>query len=74
MKNSLQKRLAHLGKTLALVALVIIAIVVASGLLRGEEIKSLFLTGVSLAVAAIESLPSGGHDNTGAWLPEVAWA
>jgi len=58
-KTPLQKRLAHLGKTLALVALVIIAIVVASGLFRGEDIEELFLTGVSLAVAAIpESLPA----------------
>jgi Ca2+-transporting ATPase len=55
----LQKRLAQLGKTLAFVALIIIAIVVVTGLFRGDDLEELFLTGVSLAVAAIpESLPA----------------
>ena len=58
-KTPLQRRLAQLGKTLALVALVIIAFVVVTGLLRGDDLETLFLTGVSLAVAAIpESMPA----------------
>jgi len=58
-QTPLQKRLGGLGKVLALVALVIIVIVVVSGLLRGNDLEELFLTGISLAVAAIpESLPA----------------
>ena len=58
-KTPLQRRLGQLGKTLALVALVIIAFVVVTGLIRGDDLETLFLTGVSLAVAAIpESLPA----------------
>ena len=55
----LQRRLAHLGKVLAGVALVIIAIVVILGLLRGEPLSELFLVGISMAVAAVpEGLPA----------------
>ncbi len=58
-QTPLQRRLDHLGKTLAWVALVIIAVVVVLGLIRGGEFEVIFLTGVSLAVAAIpESLPA----------------
>ncbi|MDX1616103.1 MAG: HAD-IC family P-type ATPase, partial [Candidatus Promineifilaceae bacterium] len=53
----LQRRLAGLGRTLAVVALVVIAVVVALGLLRGGDLEELFLTGISLAVAVVpESL------------------
>jgi Ca2+-transporting ATPase len=47
-KTPLQRRLGQLGKTLALVALVIIAFVVVTGLIRGDDLETLFLTGVSL--------------------------
>jgi len=58
-QTPLQRRLARLGKTLAWVALGIIAIVVVTGLLRGDDLETIFLTGISLAVAAIpESLPA----------------
>jgi len=58
-KTPLQKRLAGLGRTLALVALGIVVFVVVTGLFRGVDLETLFLTGVSLAVAAIpESLPA----------------
>lgn len=58
-QTPLQRRLDHLGKTLAWIALVIIALVVVLGLIRGGEFEVIFLTGVSLAVAAIpESLPA----------------
>jgi Ca2+-transporting ATPase len=55
----LQRRLAHLGRILAVVALVIVAIVVVLGWLRNEPLEELFLTGISMAVAAVpESLPA----------------
>lgn len=55
----LQRRLDNLGKTLALVALAIIAVVVVLGLFRGEDLELLFLTGISMAVAAVpEGLPA----------------
>ncbi|HEY4692403.1 MAG TPA: cation-translocating P-type ATPase [Bellilinea sp.] len=49
----LQKRLAQLGKGLAVAALIIVGIVFALGLARGEDFRSMLLTGISMAVAAI---------------------
>ena len=58
-QTPLQRRLDHLGKTLAYIAFVIVAIVVVFGLIRGEELEVLFLTGISMAVAAVpEGLPA----------------
>lgn len=58
-QTPLQRRLDSLGKTLAWIALAIIAVVVVIGLFRGDEWEIVFLTGVSLAVAVIpESLPA----------------
>ena len=55
----LQKRMAELGRTLALVVLGIIALVMVLGYFRGEEPLDLFLTAVAMAVAAIpEGLPA----------------
>ncbi len=55
----LQRRLSYLGKGLAAAALVISAIVFATGVARGESVELMFLTAVSLAVAAIpEALPA----------------
>ncbi|MDJ0790424.1 MAG: cation-translocating P-type ATPase [Acidimicrobiia bacterium] len=55
----LQKRLAVLGRWLAAAAIVIAIIVFAVGVLRGEDVEIMFLTAVSLAVAAIpEALPA----------------
>ena len=58
-KTPLQKRLAIFGRHLGIAILVICAIIFAVGLLRGETVVLMFLTAVSLAVAAIpEALPA----------------
>ena len=58
-QTPLQRRLGELGTKLAWVALVIVAIVVVLGLLRGEELEVLFLTAISMAVAVVpEGLPA----------------
>jgi Ca2+-transporting ATPase len=58
-QTPLQRRLAALGRWLAFASLVVCAIVFAVGVLRGEDVSLMFLTAVSLAVAAIpEALPA----------------
>ena len=55
----LQQRLDQLGWVLAIAILVIVSIIFALGLARGEEWELMFLTAVSLAVAAVpEGLPA----------------
>lgn len=59
----LQIRLGQLGKGLAIAALVLVAIIFFQGLIRGgtsiENIKLIFLTAISMAVAAVpEGLPA----------------
>jgi len=55
----LQRRLDQLGRTLAIVALAIVGVIFTIGLLRGEELQLMFLTAVSMAVAAVpEGLPA----------------
>lgn len=49
----LQKRLEQLGKGLAIAALGIVAVVFVLGILRGEEVRLMFQTSISMAVAAI---------------------
>ena len=59
VQTPLQKRLEFLGRRLALVVLLICAIVFVTGLLRGEPTLPMFLTALSLAVAALpEALPA----------------
>jgi Ca2+-transporting ATPase len=58
-QTPLQRRMAQLGRSLAVVALIIVAVVFALGLLRGEDVGEMFLTAVALAVAAVpEGLPA----------------
>ncbi|MEZ4584432.1 MAG: cation-translocating P-type ATPase [Caldilineaceae bacterium] len=63
-QTPLQRRLTQLGKMLALAAMAIIAVVIVLGYIDGRRAghvdwEILFLTGVSMAVAAIpESLPA----------------
>jgi Ca2+-transporting ATPase len=58
-RTPLQKRLAAFGRRLALAILAICLLIFSVGLLRGEPWMLMFLTAVSLAVAAIpEALPA----------------
>ncbi len=53
------KRLERFGKRLALVVLAICLLIFAGGIVRGEPLLLMFLTAVSLAVAAVpEALPA----------------
>jgi len=59
VRTPLQKRLAQFAKKLAGVILLISGVVFAMGVMRGEDVVIMFLTGISLAVAAIpEALPA----------------
>ena len=58
-RTPLQRKMAELGKWLAMAALVLVLIVFAVGVWQGGPIQEMFLTAVSLAVAAVpEGLPT----------------
>lgn len=58
-ETPLQRRLARLGKGLGLLALGLVIVIFVSGVLRGIDFFEMFMTSVSLAVAAIpEGLPT----------------
>ncbi len=55
----LQKKLSHLGKIISIACIVICAVVMLCGILRGEDFLDMIITGISLAVAAVpEGLPA----------------
>lgn len=59
VETPLQRRLAQLGKILIVIALALTILVVALGVMQGQNVYDMFLAGVSLAVAAIpEGLPA----------------
>lgn len=59
MITPLQRRLEQLGKILIFVALILTILVVLVGIIQGQDMYTMFLAGVSLAVAAIpEGLPA----------------
>lgn len=58
-KTPLQKRLADFSKKISLIVILISVFLFVAGLLRGGDIYEIFLTSVSLAVAAVpEALPA----------------
>jgi Ca2+-transporting ATPase len=58
-QTPLQRRLDELGKGLALAALGLVIVVFTLGVLRGEDLEFMFLTAISMAVAAVpEGLPA----------------
>lgn len=58
-ETPLQKRLSELGKYIAIGCLLICAVVTITGILRGENVMDMIITGISLAVAAVpEGLPA----------------
>ena len=55
----LQQKLSQLGKIISVMCIVICAVVMVVGIIRGENVLSMLITGVSLAVAAVpEGLPA----------------
>ncbi|MDE7097848.1 MAG: cation-translocating P-type ATPase [Ruminococcus sp.] len=55
----LQKRLAELGKVVAIICLVVCFAVFGAGVLRGEDVFTMMMTGITVAIAAIpEGLPA----------------
>ena len=58
-ETPLQKRLDQLGKNLAIIGVVIAVLIAVLGLLRGDELRHMLLTAVSVAVAIVpEGLPA----------------
>ncbi len=58
-ETPLQKKLGSLGKTLCLLCAAVCVLVVIAGILRGEPIFDMLMTGITIAIAAIpEGLPA----------------
>ena len=52
-ETPLQRRLAELGKVLGIIAVVVCLIIFGLGLIQGKDAMEMFITAISLAVAAI---------------------
>ncbi len=58
-QTPLQKRLGELGKIVALICIGVCIVVFIAGVLRGEPVFDMFMTGITIAIAAIpEGLPA----------------
>ncbi len=58
-KTPLQRRLSQLGRALAVVALALMVVIFAAGLLAGEPLDLMVMTAISMAVAVVpEGLPA----------------
>lgn len=58
-ETPLQRKLGSLGKTLCLLCAAVCVLVVIAGILRGEPIFDMLMTGITIAIAAIpEGLPA----------------
>lgn len=58
-QTPLQKRLGELGKIVALICVAVCFIVFGAGVLRGEPVFDMLMTGITIAIAAIpEGLPA----------------
>lgn len=58
-ETPLQRRLAELGKTVSFLCLIVCIAVFAAGVLRGEPVFEMLMTGITIAIAAIpEGLPA----------------
>ncbi|MBR4200433.1 MAG: cation-translocating P-type ATPase [Oscillospiraceae bacterium] len=58
-ETPLQRRLSELGKTVSVICLVICVLVSGAGILRGEPVFEMLMTGITIAIAAIpEGLPA----------------
>ncbi len=58
-QTPLQKRLGELGKRLAIICLAVCVVVFLAGVIRGEPVFSMLMTGITVAIAAIpEGLPA----------------
>lgn len=58
-ETPLQKRLGELGKIVAVICLVVCAVVAGAGILKGEPVFDMLMTGITIAIAAIpEGLPA----------------
>lgn len=59
VQTPLQKKLAQLGKVVAAICIGVCIVVFAAGVLRGEPIFDMLMTGITIAIAAIpEGLPA----------------
>lgn len=58
-ETPLQKRLGELGKIVAVICLGVCAVVAGAGILKGEPVFDMLMTGITIAIAAIpEGLPA----------------